>query len=89
MIEATVPKFARGVRLKFDAARQAWVLLAPERLFLPDEHAVEILKLVDGARTAGAIADDLAARFAAPRTAIAEDVAVMLADLVEKGALTS
>ena len=42
-------------------------MLAPERLLLPDEQAVEILKLVDGARNLGAIIDELAARFDAPR----------------------
>ncbi len=83
----TVPRFPPGVKFRFDAVRAAWVVLAPERLFLPDDQAVEILKLVDGARSLGAIADDLAARFAAPRDVIAADVAAMLGDLAEKGAL--
>jgi pyrroloquinoline quinone biosynthesis protein D len=47
---ASVPSFRRGVKFRFDAVREAWVLLAPEKLFMPDEIAVEILKLVDGAR---------------------------------------
>ncbi|HVJ54087.1 MAG TPA: pyrroloquinoline quinone biosynthesis peptide chaperone PqqD [Aliidongia sp.] len=88
MSDATVPAFARGVRFRFDEVRKAWVVLAPERLFLPDEPAVEILKLVDGQRSMGAIIDDLAARFAAPRDLIATDVAAMLRDLADKGALT-
>ena len=65
----------------------AWVLLAPERLFQPDEIAVEILKLVDGQRTLGKITDTLAARYQAPRTVIAADVATMLQDLSDRGAL--
>jgi pyrroloquinoline quinone biosynthesis protein D len=83
-----VPRLARGVKFRFDAVREAWVLLAPERLFLPDAPAVEVLKLVDGARDVGAISDELAARYDAPRHVIAADVASMLHDLAAKGALT-
>ncbi|MGH6943690.1 MAG: pyrroloquinoline quinone biosynthesis peptide chaperone PqqD, partial [Geminicoccaceae bacterium] len=43
-----VPALARGVRLRFDQARAAWVLLAPERVLMPDEVAVEIIKRLDG-----------------------------------------
>jgi pyrroloquinoline quinone biosynthesis protein D len=64
------------------------VVLGPERLFLPDEHAVEVLKLVDGARSLGVIVDDLAARYAAPRQEIADDVAALLAEFADKGAVT-
>ena len=82
-----VPRFGAGVKFRFDDVRSAWVLLAPERLFMPDEHAVEILKLVDGERTVGAIADALATRFEAPRDVIMADVAALLQDLADKGAL--
>jgi pyrroloquinoline quinone biosynthesis protein D len=54
---------------------------------MPDEHAVEILKLIDGARAAGAIVDDLAQRFDAPRETIEADVFEMLQDLVDRGVL--
>ena len=82
------PAFARGVRFRFDEARATWIVLGPERLFMPDEIAVEVLKLVDGVRTLGDIVDDLSARFAAPREEILADVAEMLADFAAKGALT-
>ncbi len=84
---ASVPAFNRGFRLRHDAVRDAWVVLAPERLFLLDEPAVEVLKLVDGARSVPDIVDALAARFAAPRKAIAADVEAMLRDLADKGAI--
>lgn len=84
---AAVPAFNRGFRLRHDPVRQAWVVLAPERLFLLDEPAVEVLKLVDGARTVPDIVDSLAAKFDAPRETIAADVAAMLQDLVVKGAI--
>jgi len=83
--ETAAPAFATGVKFRFDAVREAWIVLAPERLFLPDEQAIEILKLIDGARTLGAIIDELAARYEAPRALIAGDVETMLGDLTNKG----
>ena len=82
-----IPAFRRGVKFRFDAVRDAWVLLAPEKLFMPDEIAVEILKLVDGERSIDGIVDDLAARFDAPRALIATDVARVLDDLSTRGAV--
>lgn len=84
---ATIPVFARGVKLRFDAARDAWVVLAPERMFVPDPPALAVLQLIDGARSVAAIVADLAARFAAPAEVIAADVAAMLDDLAAKGVL--
>ena len=85
--EQAVPKLAIGVRFRFDQVRGAWVLLAPERLFQPDEIAVEILKLIDGERSLGSITDTLAEQFQAPRAVIAADVAKLLLHLSERGAL--
>jgi pyrroloquinoline quinone biosynthesis protein D len=89
MEEAAIPRLARGVKLREDTVRGRWIVLAPERMFVPDETALEVLRLVDGARSVGAIADDLATRFAAPRAEILGDVAEMLADLAEKGVVTA
>lgn len=88
MDAAAVPRFARGVRLREDATRGRWVVLAPERAFVPDDTALEVLKLVDGARSVGAIADTLAERFAAPRDVIEADIIEMLRDLAERGVVT-
>lgn len=86
--ETVVPAFARGAKLRFDGVRDAWIVLAPERLFQPDEHAVEILKLVDGRRDMRTILDDLCARFDAPRQTVADDVSAMLEDLASRGVVT-
>ncbi len=83
--EASVPRLRRGVRLRFDPRRDAWVLLAPERVLVPDEVAVEILKRCDGATSVGAIVDDLSRTFEAERDVIAADVVAMLRDLAGKG----
>ncbi|MCZ8149144.1 MAG: pyrroloquinoline quinone biosynthesis peptide chaperone PqqD [Roseomonas sp.] len=83
-----IPRFARGVRLQEDKARGRWIVMAPERMFVLDETALEVLRLVDGVRDVEAIMDALAARFEAAREEIAGDVRPMLDDLVAKGALT-
>jgi pyrroloquinoline quinone biosynthesis protein D len=85
LTETSVPSLPRGVRFRFDEARQAWVLLAPERVVMPDEIAVEVLKLVDGASTIDQIVDKLAQAFAAPREQILPDVLAMFNDLAAKG----
>jgi pyrroloquinoline quinone biosynthesis protein D len=88
LVEGTaVLAFAPHVRFRFDETRKAWVVLAPERLLLPDEQAVEILRLVDGERDVDAIIDELAGRFEASREVIAGDVLTMLQDLVDKKVL--
>ena len=81
---ASIPSFCAGVQFKFVAARNDWVLLAPERLFQPDEQSVEILKLIDGKRRLDAIIAELAAGFDAPREVIAVDVCDMLQQLIDK-----
>src|SRR3954449_1222959 len=86
--EASRPVLPRHARLKFDETRQVWVLLAPERVLAPDEIAVEVLQLCDGERNVGDVADQLAAKYAAPREAILADVIAMLQDLADKGFLT-
>jgi pyrroloquinoline quinone biosynthesis protein D len=86
--DGSVPALRRGVRLRFDQARDAWVLLAPERVLMPDEIAVEILKRCDGKAQVSAIVDDLARTFEADPAQIAGDVRGFLQDLADKGMVT-
>jgi pyrroloquinoline quinone biosynthesis protein D len=86
--EASRPVLPRHAKLKFDQTRQRWVILAPERVLAPDEIAVEVLQLCDGARNVEAIIDQLATKYSAERAAIATDVIAMLQDLADKGFLT-
>ena len=86
--EATKPVLPRHARLKFDDSRKVWVILAPERVLAPDEIAVEILQLCDGARSGADMLDRLAAKSAAPREDSGADVIAMLQDLADKGFLT-
>jgi pyrroloquinoline quinone biosynthesis protein D len=86
--EASRPMLPRHARLKFDETRKVWVILAPERVLAPDEIAVEVLQLCDGARSVAEMVEQLATKYAAPREAISTDVIAMLQDLAEKGFLT-
>jgi pyrroloquinoline quinone biosynthesis protein D len=86
--EESRPVLPRHAKLKFDETRQVWVILAPERVLAPDEIAVEVLQLCDGARSVAEIVDLLAEKYAAERAAIATDVVAMLQDLADKGFLT-
>jgi pyrroloquinoline quinone biosynthesis protein D len=83
----SVLRFAPHARFRFDAVRQAWVVLLPERLLLPDEQAVAVLQLIDGERDADAIVDALGRQYDAPRAAITGDVLAMLQNLVDKKVL--
>jgi pyrroloquinoline quinone biosynthesis protein D len=83
--DQAMPALARGVKLRFDKARDAWVLLAPEKVLMPDQVAVEILKRCDGKARMSAIVDDLVVAFAADRDQVAGDVRAFLQDLVDKG----
>jgi pyrroloquinoline quinone biosynthesis protein D len=83
------PRFAPHVRFRFDELRGKWVVLAPERLLLPDEPGVAILELVDGSRSVDQIVDALVARFGAPRETIATDVIEFLQDFADKGVLAA
>ena len=59
--DASVLTFAPHIVFRFDEVRKRWVILAPERLMLPDEQAVEILKFLDGKTGVSAIVDSLRA----------------------------
>ena len=83
--EDMVLGFPRHVTFRRDEVRNRWVILAPERLLLPDDTAVEILQRLDGKRSVAQIIDMLAVDFNAPRPDIAVDVVEMLQDLVDKG----
>lgn len=87
VVETSMPRLARGVIFRFDESRQRWVLLVPERVLAPDDVAVEVLKLCDAKRSVGAMADELAARYVAPRDEILTDVIAMLQDLADSGFL--
>ena len=85
--EGSIPKFRPHMKLRFDKIRERWTIMAPERIFLPDDIALEILKRCDGASSIRAIVEDLAAKFDAPCEEIMEDVKNLVRDFRDKGVL--
>lgn len=81
----TRPYLPTFMKLRHDAGRDRWVLLAPERILSPDPIAVEILQLTDGKRTVEEIAEMLAQQYSAPKEIIEKDVIELLQDLADKG----
>jgi len=86
--EGSVPRLARGTRLQFDKHRDQWIVQAPERLFVLDPIALEIVQRCDGVASVGAIVDGLASKFNAPREIILHDVNNLLQDFADKGVMT-
>ncbi|MDB5622946.1 MAG: coenzyme synthesis protein [Devosia sp.] len=83
----SVPRLARGVKLRLDETRGRWVLLVPERVMAPDDIAVELLQLCDGGKSVTAMVDLLAAKYTAPPERIGADIIEMLQDLADSGFL--
>lgn len=83
----TAARLARHVSLRFDETRGHWVLLAPERVLVPDEVALAILQRLDGKATVAQIGQALARDYDAGPDEIVHDVIAMLQDLADKGFL--
>ena len=84
---ASIPRMPRGVRMRFDEARDQWILLGPERVLKLDDIAREILNRCDGEADLRAIVDDLAQAFDAEPSIIEADVMSFIGDLKTRGFL--
>jgi len=87
--ETSIPQLARGTRLQHDKVRDRWIVQAPERLFVLDAIALEIVQRCDGTATVTSIVDDLAGKFGAPREVILNDVSALLQDFADKGVISA
>lgn len=83
----SIVALAAHAQLRFDAVRQAWTLLGPERVYSPSDTAVEILQACDGGKTIAQVAQELADRFNAPMEVIERDSLCVLSALDAKGYL--
>jgi pyrroloquinoline quinone biosynthesis protein D len=81
----TRPHLPAYLKLRHDAGRDRWILLAPERVLTPDQTAVAVLKLCDGQRTVDEIVAVLAKEYSAPPDVIRADVLDLLQGLADKG----
>ena len=86
---ASRPILPRHVKLRFDKARDRWVILAPERVLVPDDISVEVLQLCDGLRSVADIVAILAAKYTADADLIQADCLALLQDLADKAFLLS
>ena len=74
-----------GTRLTHDKVRDAWTLMAPERVLVLDEIAYEVVsEIVSSDGALGGVIDRLSEKFDAPRDDIASDVLQMLKPLLDK-----
>ena len=82
--EKHIPKLPRHAKLRFDQARNIWIINAPERGFELDDIAAEIIKMVDGKSQITIIIDKLLKKFeVAPREIITKDVLALLQPLAD------
>ena len=85
--QETRPYLPAYLKLRHDAGRGRWILLAPERVLTPEQTAVAVLKLCDGKRTLEEIVEALAKEYSAPADVIRADVLDLLQGLADKGCL--
>ena len=85
---AAVPRLKPHVQLQFSAPRGQWIVQAPERVLMPDDIAVAVLKRCSGDASVAAIAEALALEYGAPRDVVETDVLELLQELVDKGIVT-
>lgn len=82
--QSSVPRLPRQVRIQFDPVRQAYAVLAPERVLWPNPISLDILRRCDGQATVGRIIAELAAEYEAEETEIAGDVLDFLQEWSDK-----
>lgn len=81
------PRLDPHCMLRWDKARDCWVLLSPETVMIPDEIAAAILQRCDGNRTIEEICADLARAYEAEPDEIEADVRALVEDLARQGVL--
>ena len=82
----SIPKLPRHAKLRFDKARDKWIILAPERVFELAQGAYEVISRCDGDRSVEQVIDGLCEKFdQVCRDVIMTDVTNMLQDLADKG----
>lgn len=84
---ASRPILPRHVKLRFDKTRDRWIILAPERVLVPDDISVEVLQLCDGVRRISDIVAVLAEKYEADPDLIQTDCLALLQDLADKAFL--
>lgn len=79
------PTWARGVRTRYDEARDRWMILGPERILVPQGPGADIARLVDGSRSIADIVEELDAVYDADAATIREETTDFLRQLIAQG----
>ncbi|MDQ6435378.1 pyrroloquinoline quinone biosynthesis peptide chaperone PqqD [Mesorhizobium sp. LHD-90] len=80
----SIPALPRHVRIQYDPVRQADAVLAPEKVFWPNDISLDILRRCDGSATVSQIVAGLAAEYDAPEADVAADVETFLQEWSDK-----
>jgi pyrroloquinoline quinone biosynthesis protein D len=86
---ASVPLLPMHVRIQYDPVRQAYAVLAPEKVFWPNEISLDILRKCDGRRPVREIIAELAAEYEASEEDVAPDVIEFLQEWSDKLLVTA
>jgi pyrroloquinoline quinone biosynthesis protein D len=78
------PSLPKHVRIQFDPLRQAYAVLAPEKVFWPNEISLDILRRCDGSATVDEIVIGLASEYDAPDEDVKADVTAFLQEWSDK-----
>jgi coenzyme PQQ biosynthesis protein PqqD len=84
----TRPRLAAKARVRWDRKGERFMLLYPERGLVLNPTAADVVHLCTGELTVGAIVDQLTARYAQPREAVAQEVLAFLTRMAERGLVT-
>ncbi|TIV72166.1 MAG: pyrroloquinoline quinone biosynthesis peptide chaperone PqqD [Mesorhizobium sp.] len=80
----SAPSLPRHVRIHYDPVRLAFAVLAPEKVFWPNDISLDILRRCDGQSTVDRIIADLAADYDADPQDVADDVIRFLQEWSDK-----
>ncbi|AZO03107.1 MULTISPECIES: pyrroloquinoline quinone biosynthesis peptide chaperone PqqD [unclassified Mesorhizobium] len=80
----SAPSLPRHVRIQHDPVRLAFAVLAPEKVFWPNDISLDILRRCDGQSTVERIIADLAADYDADPQDMADDVIRFLQEWSDK-----
>jgi len=82
------PGLPKHVRLQFEPLRNRWAVLAPERVFWPDDASLSILRRCDGATRTDDIIGALCSEYDAPKDTVRDDVFGFLQEWSDKRLIT-
>ena len=82
--QQSCPRLRPGVRLQFDAVRQHWVLLAPERVLTLDSIGASLIQKLNGQMQLARIAADCASEYDAPLAEITNDILGFVQTMIDK-----